>query len=155
MQTHSRKGVRSNVALAGHPIHPMLVPFPIAFLVGALVTDLIFWGTLNPFWAQASVYLTVAGLVTGVIAAAVGFTDFVTLPQVRALRMAWVHFLGNASVLLLALIRSLHSWDTPEATVIPTGLSLSLAMTVLLLITGWAGGELAYRHKIGVIEEEE
>jgi uncharacterized membrane protein len=155
MDGHHHKAVRSNVAIAGHPVHPMLIPFPIAFLVGALVTDLIFWGTGNPFWAQASVYLVVAGLVTGVIAAAVGFTDFVTLPQVRAHRMAWVHFLGNALVLLLALIRALYSWSEPETTVMPTGLILSGAMTVLLIVTGWAGGELAYRHKIGVIEDDD
>jgi len=148
------KGIRSNVAIAGHPVHPMLIPFPIAFLVGAFVTDLIFWGTLDPFWAQASVYLVVAGLVTGAVAGAVGFTDFVTLPQVRAHRWAWIHFLGNVAVLLLALIRSLYSWTSPAETVIPLGLALSLSMTLLLVVTGWAGGELAYRHKIGVIEEE-
>jgi uncharacterized membrane protein len=148
------KAIRSNVTIAGHPVHPMLIPFPIAFLVGAFVTDLIFWGTFNGFWAQASVYLTVAGLVTGAVAAAVGFTDFVTLPQVREHRMAWIHFLGNAAVLLLALVRSLYSWTEPTETVVPVGIALSFSITVLLVITGWAGGELAYRHKIGVIEEE-
>jgi uncharacterized membrane protein len=132
----------------------MLVPFPIAFLVGVLVTDLIFLGTGNPYWAQSSVYLAVAGLVTGVAAAMVGFTDFVTLPQVRHHRMAWIHFIGNALVLILALTRALYSWDAPADTVRWTGLVLSGVMTGLLLITGWAGGELAYRHKIGVIEDE-
>ncbi|MCK9529952.1 MAG: DUF2231 domain-containing protein [Gammaproteobacteria bacterium] len=146
--------MRSRVTLAGHPVHPMLVPFPIAFLVGVLVTDLIFLGTGNAYWAQSSVYLALAGLVTGVAAAMVGFTDFVTLPQVRSHRMAWIHFIGNALVLLLALARTLYSWDAPTETVRGTGLVLSAAMTALLLLTGWAGGELAYRHKIGVIEDD-
>ena len=114
MDGYHHKAVRSNVAIVGHPVHLMLIPFPIAFLMGALVTDLIYWGTTNPFWAQASVYLVVAGLVTGVAAASVGFTDFVTLPQVRARRIAWLHFLGNAAVLMLALIRSLYSWSSPH-----------------------------------------
>lgn len=154
MQAHPHKAVRSRVTLAGHPVHPMLVPFPIAFLVGVLVTDLIFLGTGDAYWAQSSVYLALAGLVTGVAAAMVGFTDFVTLPQVRSHRMAWIHFMGNAVVLLLALARTLYSWDAPTETVRGTGLVLSAAMTALLLLTGWAGGELAYRHKIGVIEDD-
>ncbi len=99
-------------------------------------------------------YLALAGLVTGVAAAMVGFTDFITLPQVRSHRMAWIHFIGNAAVLLLALTRTLYSWDAPTETVRGTGLVLSAAMTALLLLTGWAGGELAYRHKIGVIEDD-
>ncbi|MGE0081005.1 MAG: DUF2231 domain-containing protein [Thiohalomonadaceae bacterium] len=154
MQQHSRRGVRSRVTVAGHPIHPMLVPFPIAFLVGVLATDLIYLFTGDAYWAQSSVYLALAGLVTGVAAALVGFTDFVTLPEVRRHRIAWVHFMGNALVLLLALTRTLYSWDAPEETVRWTGLVLSALMTALLVVTGWAGGELAYRHKIGVIEED-
>ncbi|MFA5531354.1 MAG: DUF2231 domain-containing protein, partial [Thiohalomonadaceae bacterium] len=74
MQQDTRKGVRSRVNIAGHPVHPMLVPFPIAFLVGVLATDLLYLFTGNGYWAQSSVYLAVAGLVTGVAAAMVGFT---------------------------------------------------------------------------------
>jgi uncharacterized membrane protein len=46
------RGVRSTAAIFGHPIHPMLVVFPIGFLVGALATDLAFWGTDDPFWVR-------------------------------------------------------------------------------------------------------
>ena len=52
-----RHGVESTAAIAGHPLHHMLVVFPIAFLIGAFATDLAFWGTKNPFWAQASYWL--------------------------------------------------------------------------------------------------
>lgn len=39
----------STAAVSGHPIHPMLIPFPIAFLIGALATDLAFVGTGDGF----------------------------------------------------------------------------------------------------------
>ncbi|MBX6368656.1 MAG: hypothetical protein IRZ04_11785, partial [Rhodospirillales bacterium] len=62
----------SRAAIAGHPIHPMLVPFPIAFLVGALVVDLAFASTGDPFWARAGFWLLLAGIVTGAAAAVFG-----------------------------------------------------------------------------------
>lgn len=148
------KGVRSTASILGHPIHPMLVPFPIAFLVGAFVSDLIFWGTGDAFWARASLYLVIAGLVTGVAAAVAGLTDFMTIDRAREHLAGWVHFLGNGAVLLLALIRTLLSWGDPAASVLPWGIVLSALMAGLLILTGWMGGELAYRYKIGVIEGE-
>ncbi len=53
---HTR-GVPSRAAVVGHPIHPVFVPFPLAFLVGALLTDLAYWWTADPFWGRASLWL--------------------------------------------------------------------------------------------------
>ena len=147
------RGVRSTASIMGHPIHPMLVPFPIAFLVGALATDLTFWGTSDPFWARASMWLVGAGLVMGALAAIAGLTDFLTTPRARALTAAWVHFLGNALALILSLVSLLLRIGDPAAAVLPGGLVLSVIVVGILLVTGWLGGELAYRHKIGVLEE--
>ena len=147
------KGVPSTVSVHHHPIHPMLVPFPIAFLVGAFVTDLAFWNTGNPFWSSASLWLIGAGLVMGALAAVAGLVDFLTIQRARR-PAGWVHFLGNASVLIIALINLILRVGDPEAAVLPTGLVLSLFTVALLLVTGWLGGELAYRYKIGVIEAE-
>jgi uncharacterized membrane protein len=55
----------STANILGHPIHPMLILFPIAFLVATLVCDLIFWGRGNPAWAAATLYLLGAGLIMG------------------------------------------------------------------------------------------
>lgn len=148
------RGVHSTASILGHPIHPMLVPFPIAFLVGMFVSDLIYWSTTDPFWAHASLYLDIAGLVMGAIAAVAGLTDFLTINRAREHLAGWVHFLGNGTVLILALIRALLSWADPVASVLPWGIVLSAITTGALIVTGWMGGELAYRYKIGVIEEE-
>lgn len=143
------EGVPSTAAVAGHPIHPMLVPFPIAFLVGALATDLVFWWTGDAFWARGSFWLIASGLVMGLVAAVFGFTDFITIQRARESVHGWIHFLGNAIVLLLALLNLLLRLDNPAAA-LPWGLPLSLITAALLGVTGWMGGELAYRHKIGV-----
>jgi uncharacterized membrane protein len=144
-------GVPSTASILGHPIHPMLVPFPIAFLVGAFASDLAFWGTADPFWARASVWLVGAGLATGALAALAGLTDFLTIQRVRSLSAAWMHFLGNGAALLLSLWNLLHRLGDPAAGVLPSGLILSLVVVAILLVTGWLGGELAYRHRIGMI----
>ena len=150
-----RKGVRSTASIGGHLIHPMLVPFPIGFLVGALATDLVFWGTGNTFWAGFSMWLVAAGLVMGAIAAVFGLTDFLTIERARTGSTGWIHFLGNALALICALISLLLRVGDPAAAVLPGGLVLSFITVGILLVTGWMGGELAYRHKIGVIEEAE
>lgn len=148
------KGVRSTAAIGGHPVHPMLVPFPIAFLVGALATDLVFWGTGDAFWSRASWWLLAAGLVMGLLAAVFGLTDFLTIPRARQGSTGWVHFLGNLLAVVLALVNVLLRLGDAAAAVLPGGLILSFVTVGILLVTGWMGGELAYRFKIGVIEEE-
>jgi uncharacterized membrane protein len=146
-------GVASTAAVGKHPIHPMLVPFPIAFLVGALLTDLAYWGTYDRFWAVASMWLLIAGLVGGVLAATAGLIDFFTIQRARSVTAGWIHFLGNASALIVALINLWPRVAAPEAPVLFTGLILSAVVVGILVVTGWMGGELAYRYKIGVIEE--
>jgi uncharacterized membrane protein len=147
-------GVRSTASIKGHPIHPMLVPFPIAFLVGTLATDLAFWGTGDQFWARASLWLVGAGLVMGAVAAVFGLIDFLTIARARAGSTGWVHFLGNLAAVILALVSLLLRIGDPAAAVLSGGLVLSFFIVVILLVTGWMGGELAYRYKVGVIAEE-
>jgi uncharacterized membrane protein len=128
----------------------MLIPFPLSFLVGALVTDLVYWSTNGAFWAESSFWLVLAGLITGAIAAVFGLIDFLTIERVREHSAGWIHFIGNAAVLIIALISVLMRWDNPEAAVMPWGLLLSVVTGLILIVTGWYGGELAYRHKVGI-----
>lgn len=155
MARNHREGVESTAAVGGHPIHPMLIPFPIAFLVGGFVTDLAYWYTLSAFWAHFSLWLIGAGFVTGIIAAAFGLIDFFTIERAREHSAGWIHFVGNAVVLVLAFITLLLRTADVEGAVLPSGLIVSAVITLLLVVTGWYGGELSYRHKIGVIEEQE
>src|SRR3954447_22519667 len=85
----------STAQVAGHPIHPMLIPFPVAFLVATLVSDLIFLRTGNPGWATASLWLLGAALVMAALAAVAGLTDFLGDERIRDLSAAWHHMIGN------------------------------------------------------------
>jgi uncharacterized membrane protein len=66
---------RSTASIGGHPIHPMLIPFPIAFFVATLVCDVVFWRNGNTAVGTASTWLLEAGLVTAALAAVAGLAD--------------------------------------------------------------------------------
>jgi FtsP/CotA-like multicopper oxidase with cupredoxin domain/uncharacterized membrane protein len=149
VQDHTR-GVPPTAAIGGHPLHPTLVPLPIGLLVGALGADLGAWWTGDPFFARAALWLTASGVGLGALAALPGLVDFLTIQRARVHRIGWVHALGNAAVLLLAMVSWLLRLGDPAAAVLPWGLALSTLTVGLLLVTGWTGGELAYRHLVGV-----
>jgi uncharacterized membrane protein len=152
-QEHKR-GITSTVNIAGHPVHPMLVPFPITFLASALLTDIAYWGTLNDFWARASFWLIVAGIVAGLLAGLTGAIDYLTIQRAREHRAGKIHAAGNITAVILAAINLAIRWGDREAPILWTGLLLSLVVAAILTVTGWYGGELTFRHKIGVIEHE-
>jgi uncharacterized membrane protein len=139
----------SRAAIAGHPLHPMLVPFPITLLLAALAADIGFWLSQDFFWARASLWLLGAGVCFAVAAAVLGLIDFLSLPAARQGHWGWLHGLGNGAALLLALINLAYRWTNPAEAIVPTGLVLSLLVAVILFVTAWAGGELVYRLGIG------
>ena len=148
---HGGPGAR----IGGHPIHPMLVPFPIAFLVGAFACDLAFWGTRTPFWATAALWLIAAALVMGALAALAGLYDFLSQEAIRTIPDAWYHLYGNVFAMVLSLVNLvLREVQGPASAVLPWGLTLSLIVVLTLLYTGWLGGGLVFRHQCGMIEEE-
>ncbi len=145
---------KSTAAIGGHPIHPMLVVFPIAFLLATLVTDFIYINTQEPGWAIASMWLVATGVITALAAALAGFADFFGDSRVRAIRDAWRHMIGNLIAVTLAAISwGLRVTEGPAEAVLPWGLTLSVLIAGILAYTGWKGGELAYRHRVGVRNE--
>ncbi|NJR57930.1 MAG: DUF2231 domain-containing protein [Cyanobacteria bacterium CRU_2_1] len=144
-------GVPSTVAIAGHPLHPLLITFPIAFLTAVLLTDLAYWLTHDLFWARASFWLIGAGIVTGIIAALTGTMDFLKIDRVRQHSAGWIHMIGNVAALGLSLINFGLRWGNQSGTILPVGFVLSLIVATLLGVTGWFGAELIYRHKVAVI----
>ena len=144
-------GITSSVAIAGHPLHPVLVLFPVAFLVGAAGTDIGYWLTSDPFWARASVWLIGVGFAAGILAAITGFLDFFKVKRVRDRSAGWLHMGGNVAVMVLSLINLVLRQGNPAEPIVYTGLAISVVVATLLGITGWFGGELSFRHKIGVI----
>lgn len=147
---HHSDPAPGRAAILGHPIHPMLIPFPIAFLVGAFLTDLAWWITQDPFWARGSYWLLLAGLVTGLVAAAAGLVDFVAVPRAREHRQGWFHLIANTTVLVLAGLDVAIRVGAHQEAVLPWGVVLSGVAAGALAVGGWTGGELPYRHLIGV-----
>jgi uncharacterized membrane protein len=144
---------RSTAKIAGHPLHPMIVPFPIVFFVSTLVTDIVFLKTGRAGFAEASMWLLGAGLAMAALAAVLGLTDFLGDGRVRTIRAAWLHMIGNvAAVLLEAVNLYLRFAGDAQDAVAPTGVTLSAVVTALLLFNGWMGWELVYRHRVGVAE---
>jgi len=144
---------RSTASIAGHPIHPMLIPFPIAFFVSTFVCDLIYWQTANSSWSTAAIWLLGAGLIVAALAAVAGLTDVLGEPRIRALNDAWWHAGGNVVVVLIELYNWYARYAEGTAAVVPKGLVLSLVVVCILLFTGWKGWEMVYRHRVGVADE--
>jgi uncharacterized membrane protein len=145
---------KSTASIAGHPIQPMLSPFPIAFFVATFVCDLIYWRTGNPGWVTATQWLLGAGLIMAALAAAVGLIDVLGEPRIQALKDAWYHAGGNVLAVLIELYNWYSRYSSGEAAMLPTGLVLSLIVVLTLLFTGWKGWEMVYRHHVGVSDEE-
>jgi uncharacterized membrane protein len=141
--------------IAGHPIHPMLIPFPIAFLVATFVCDLVFWRTGNSGWSTAALYLLGAAILMAGLAAVAGLMDFLGDERIRGLSAAWHHMIGNVVVVVLALINWYRRYAGGDAAVLPWGLVLSTIIVLLLLYNGWRGWEMVYRHRVGVEEAPE
>jgi uncharacterized membrane protein len=139
---------QSTAKIAGHSIHPMLVQFPIVCFIGVLVTDIVFVNNQNPGWATASRYLLVIGLVMAALAAVAGLTDFLGDKRIQGAD-AIKHALANVTAVVLELVNlilRLHSNDP-----IPRiGIILSAIVVLILLYSGWKGGDLVYRHGMGV-----
>jgi uncharacterized membrane protein len=144
---------KTTAQIAGHPLHPMLIPFPIAFLVATFVCDVIFWRTGNAAWSTASLYLLGAALVMAGLAAVAGLLDFFGDERIREMSSAWHHMIGNVVAVLLALFN--WYWRYTGGPVIPWGLALSTLVVLILLYTGWQGWGMVYRGRVGVEEAPE
>jgi len=146
------ENLRSTVSLGGHPIRAMLVQFPNVCFVGAFITDIVYWRSMSFIWETFSVWLLTAGLVGAGLAVIAGLIDFAADRRIRQLRSVWIHALGNGLVIALSVINVfVHSRDGYTA-VVPTGIILSGVVVLIMMITVWMGGEMVYRHRVGVTE---
>jgi uncharacterized membrane protein len=142
--------MESKAKLLGHPIHPMLIPFPLGLLGMAVIFDLLAVFAGQESLGQASRPMIAAGIITGLVAAVPGAIDWAAIPSgTRAKGIATTHGLGNVLIVVLFAIAWWLRRETPGA---PSGLPLVLQVVGVLgaLVTGWLGGELVDRLGVGV-----
>ena len=142
--------IPSLAAIAGHPLHPILVPLPIGALALTLASDVAYAATHDRFFARASRVLAATGIASGLLAGAVGAFDFVGRGRVRQHRDAWLHAAGNLAAVGLSAA-SLATRMRSRNSIPRAAIGMSATVGAILLVTGWLGGELAYRHRVGVV----
>jgi uncharacterized membrane protein len=131
----------------GRPIHRMLASFSAAYFVGALVTDLVYWQMPDVLWERFSIWLILAGLVMAGLATVAYVIDLAGRRRIE--RPAWPRVVGYALAVLLSVVNAfVHSRDGYTA-VVPSGLTLSALVVVVLLFTAWVGMALANRQRVG------
>lgn len=143
---------RSTAQIGGHPIHPLLIPFPIVSFIGALITDTMWLSTQEGGWATASNWLLGVGLVTALLAAAAGMADYLGDERVKQIGAATRHMIANIVVVTLEAVNLVVRLTAGSDQIGTLGVWLSLASVVILAYSGWLGGELVYRHRVGVQE---
>jgi uncharacterized membrane protein len=138
------------INVLGHPVHPMVIVFPLGLLPTAVGCDIIYLVRNNPNWAHISYWLIAAGVLSGIVAAGFGFADWLALDNgTRAKRLGIWHLAVNGVMLVFFAL----SWwmrrsmpDHPSTTMIVLG----IAGLAFGLVGGWLGGELVYRLSVGV-----
>jgi len=146
--------MKSRLTIAGHPLHPMVVAFPIALYSTALICDVLYLMMQEAFWFKMAFWTIAFGVITHVGAAATGLPDFLAVMRERteARRPATSHLVFGISLLVIqGLNLALRNGGE-----VPAGISMTLPFLVnvvaagLLGVQGWYGGELVYRHLVGV-----
>lgn len=139
----------SRVAIAGHPMHAMMVAFPITLAFCTFAADALYWWTGDLFWPRAAVWAAGVGFVIGVMAGLVGTVELLTVPGIRIRSASWTHFI--LAMMLLSLLGANWMIRLGDATamVLPWGIMISAVAAGMTAITGWHGGKLVFDYHIG------
>jgi uncharacterized membrane protein len=133
------------VRIGRHPLHALLAHTPNVCFIAALLTDITYWKTADIMWGDFSDWLLAFGALFAVLAAVAGLIDFIAIRRNRS-GHGMFHAWGSLVVLVLAILNNfVHSRDA-YTSVVPGGLILSALTVLVLLVTGWVGGEMLYRE---------
>lgn len=144
----------SPASFNGHPIHPMIIPFPIALWVFSLVADVIYLWRGNPVWRDwIAFYVLLAGIMGGAAAAVPGLIDWLSLTDKAVVKIANWH--ARLNVIALLVFASSFYLRTKSGTSLVSGsytipLALSVLGVGLITISGWLGGEMVFKHGVAV-----
>ena len=146
--------METRVKLLGHPIHPMLVVFPLALLSSAVLFDILYFVTDADGLATFSFWAIAVGVIGGLAAAVFGLIDWLALPrETRAKRIGLVHGIGNVVIVGLFALSWLLRLGAPEYEPGVLAFVLGLIGVGLVLFTAWLGGELVYRLRVAVDDD--
>jgi uncharacterized membrane protein len=143
--------MESKAKLFGHPIHPMLIVFPLGLLVTAVIFDVVRLATGDAAFATVAFWCIAAGIIGGLLAAVFGLVDWLNIPAgTRAKTIGMWHGVGNVVVVALFAVSWLLRRGDPA--LVPSTLAFALALAAVGLgaVTGWLGGELVDRLGVGV-----
>lgn len=145
--------MRSSATIAGHPIHPILIPLPIGLWVFSLIADLIYFWRGNPGWEIAAYYTLLIGIVGAVLAAIFGLIDLLGIKDRQIFRTGLLHA-GFNVVGLVIFIVDFYLRTTGGRQIVGEGSKIPFALSVIgvifLAVAGWLGGELVFRYGVGV-----
>ena len=146
--------MESRLKLFGHPIHTMVVGFPIGLYTTALACDALYLVLNDAFWFRMAYWAIVFGLVTHLAAIATGLPDFLAIMRERNLarRPATSHVIFGVSLLVVQVLNIAvrNAGDLPAGGSIAMPLIVNIIAVTLTSVQGWYGGELVYRHLIGI-----
>ena len=144
--------MRTPASIAGHPIHPMVVPIAIGGFLLSFVFDLValITGIADP-WATVAYYTMIGGIVGGLVAAVFGFIDLISLPAGPMKRIGYTHMGLNLAIVGLFLANALMRHDDVGGN---APFWMSAIGVALLGVSGWLGGKLVYEGAIGVSDGE-
>jgi uncharacterized membrane protein len=144
----------SPASIGGHPVHPMIIPFPIALWVFSLVADAIYLWRGNPVWKDyVAFYALLGGIIGAAVAAVPGLIDWLSLTDKAVVKLANWHARLNV-IALLVFAASFYLRTTSSAALVSDSHTIPLALSVLgailITISGWLGGEMVFRHGVAV-----
>lgn len=144
----------SRLKVAGHAVHPMLIPIPLGMFIGTVVFDLLYLITDDTQYATVSFFMAATAVVGGLLAIASGAVDYGAIPKgTRAKRVGTVHAIGNDIVVALFAISWLLRLRADDHEPSALALTLTFAGAALSFLTGWLGGELVERLGVGVDDD--
>jgi uncharacterized membrane protein len=141
--------IESAVALVGHPIHAMLVHFPIALVVGTLGADLLWWFGADPFWPRVALWASGIAFISGIAAAIAGTAELVLVKGIRIRVASWTH--ATAAMMLISIMGANWGMRLSGGEILPHGLALSALGVVFAGFAGWHGGKLVLDHGVSVM----
>ena len=145
-----RLDLGSKVALVGHPLHVMMVHFPVAFVMATLGVDVFYWWSGDPFWVRVGVWSSGFAFWSALAASVIGTAELLLVRGIRLLEASWSH--AVAAMTLLAITGAVwgeHLFK-PEL-ILPHGLALAALASVMVGFAGWHGGKLVFDHGVGVL----